>query len=131
MWLREDADAVINIRVSFDGTWQKRGFTSHYGIGVCIDLITGLVIDFKVLSSYCHACALKENARREKTSQRKSTTHGKKSTMTVQRTSLLPVKPWSRNQLSACGGDPKAGISCATLRCFLMETVLHLGRLLD
>ncbi len=66
MWLREDADAVINIRVSFDGTWQKRGFTSHYGIGVCIDLITGLVIDFEVLSSYCHACALKENARREK-----------------------------------------------------------------
>lgn len=33
--LREDADAVINM--SFDGTWQKRGFTSHYGIGVCID----------------------------------------------------------------------------------------------
>ena len=36
--LREDADAVINISVSFDGTWQKRGFTSHYGIGVCIDI---------------------------------------------------------------------------------------------
>lgn len=25
--LREDSDAVINISVSFDGTWQKRGFT--------------------------------------------------------------------------------------------------------
>ncbi|KAJ8389225.1 hypothetical protein AAFF_G00122450 [Aldrovandia affinis] len=32
--LREDPDAVINISVSFDGTWHKRGFTSHYGIGV-------------------------------------------------------------------------------------------------
>jgi len=39
--LREDPDAVIDISVSFDGTWQKRGFTSHYGIGVCIDLLTG------------------------------------------------------------------------------------------
>lgn len=63
--LREDADAVINISVSFDGTWQKRGFTSNFGIGVCIDIITGLVIDFEVLSSYCHACVLKDSARRD------------------------------------------------------------------
>ena len=64
--LREDADAVLIISVSFDGTWQKRGFSSHYGIGVCIDLLTGLVIDYEVLSSYCHACALKENAKQQK-----------------------------------------------------------------
>ncbi|XDV25679.1 hypothetical protein PO909_029555 [Leuciscus waleckii] len=63
--LREDADAVINIGVSFDGTWKKRGFTSHYGIGVCIDILTGLVIDFEVLSSYCHACVLKQSAKIE------------------------------------------------------------------
>ncbi|KAK1876707.1 Protein translocase subunit SecD [Dissostichus eleginoides] len=61
--LREDA--VINISVSFDGTWQKRGFTSHYGIGVCIDILTGLVIDYEILSSYCHAYALKGNAKQE------------------------------------------------------------------
>ncbi|KAK1885412.1 2-dehydro-3-deoxyphosphooctonate aldolase [Dissostichus eleginoides] len=63
--LKEDAEAVINISVSFDGTWQKRGFTSHYGIGVCIDILTGLVIDYEILSSYCHACALKGNAKQE------------------------------------------------------------------
>ncbi|KAL1276305.1 hypothetical protein QQF64_035928 [Cirrhinus molitorella] len=39
--LMEDEDAVINISVSFDGTWHKRGFTSNYGIGVCIDVLTG------------------------------------------------------------------------------------------
>lgn len=66
--LREDADDVINTSVSFDGTWQERGFTSHYGTGVCVcvDLITGLVIDSEVLSSHCHACAPKENASRER-----------------------------------------------------------------
>lgn len=63
--LMEDEDAVINISVSFDGTWHKRGFTSNYGISVCIDVLTGLVIDFEVLSSYCHACALKNSAKRE------------------------------------------------------------------
>ena len=63
--LREDADAVVNIGVSFDGTRQKRGFTSNSGIGICIDILTGLVIDFEVLSTYCHACVLKQGAKNE------------------------------------------------------------------
>ena len=28
-----------------------------YGIGCMVDIITGLVIDFVVLSMYCHGCA--------------------------------------------------------------------------
>lgn len=51
---------VIDITVSFDGTWMKRGYTSLYGVGICIDVLTGLVVDFAVLSKYCHACKLKE-----------------------------------------------------------------------
>ena len=53
---------VINISVSFDGTWQKRGFTSLYGVGICIDVLTGLVVDYHVMSKYCHACQLKQAA---------------------------------------------------------------------
>ena len=30
-----------------------------------VDLLTGLVIDYEVLSSYCHACALKQNAKQQ------------------------------------------------------------------
>ncbi|GFX87833.1 uncharacterized protein TNCV_4372981 [Trichonephila clavipes] len=37
---------VLDITVSFDGSWQKRGYKSLYGIGVVIDLLTGLVIDY-------------------------------------------------------------------------------------
>ena len=51
---------IIDIRVSFDGTWQKRGFTSLYGVGICIDVLTGYVVDYVVLSKYCHACKLQE-----------------------------------------------------------------------
>ena len=40
---------IIDIRVSFDGTWQKRGFTSLYGVGICIDVLTGYVVDYVVL----------------------------------------------------------------------------------
>lgn len=47
---------IIDIGVSFDGTWHKRGHSSLYGIGSVIDILTGLVIDFTVMSKYCHDC---------------------------------------------------------------------------
>jgi hypothetical protein len=48
--------SIIDIGVSYDGSWQKRGHTSLYAIGCVIDIITGLVIDFEVISKYCHDC---------------------------------------------------------------------------
>ena len=58
--IEQGGDPVVDIGVSFDGTWQKRGFTSLFGVGVCIDIMTGLVVDYEVLSKYCHACKLTE-----------------------------------------------------------------------
>lgn len=54
----EGSDEALDITVSYDGSWQKRGHTSHYGVGAVIDVLTGLVIDYEVLSTYCHACSL-------------------------------------------------------------------------
>ena len=51
-----DPDGVIPIIVSYDGTWHKRGHSSHYGVGVVIELHTGLVIDTYVVSNYCVKC---------------------------------------------------------------------------
>ncbi|KAJ4438160.1 hypothetical protein ANN_14099 [Periplaneta americana] len=50
-----DSD-VINIGVSYDGTWMKRGHTSKYGLGLVIDILTGLVLDFEIMSKYCSTC---------------------------------------------------------------------------
>ena len=52
---------VINIGVTYDGTWQKRGFSSLYGVGVCMDIITGLVIDHELMRKYCQPCKNKES----------------------------------------------------------------------
>lgn len=49
---------VIDVVVSYDGTWHKRGHTCLYGIGFAIDILTGLVIDFEILSKYCSKCIL-------------------------------------------------------------------------
>ena len=43
---------------SFDGTWQKRGFSSVNGVVTAI--ADGKCIDFKVLSKYCKGCAIWE-----------------------------------------------------------------------
>lgn len=62
--LREALDRgenpIMDISVSFDGTWQKRGFTSLYGVGISIDVLTGYVVDYVVLSKYCHTCKIQE-----------------------------------------------------------------------
>ena len=52
----DDHQSVLNIWVSFDGSWQKQGFNSHNGVGSIIDLPTGLPIYFEVLSNFCFKC---------------------------------------------------------------------------
>lgn len=48
-------DGIISIDVSFDGTLHKRGFTSHYGVGIVIDILTDMIY-YEVMSTYCHTC---------------------------------------------------------------------------
>ncbi|GFS48185.1 uncharacterized protein TNCV_2295971 [Trichonephila clavipes] len=49
---------IIDVSVTYDGTWQKRGHTSNLGLGIIIDIFSGLVLDFEVLSKYCHNCVV-------------------------------------------------------------------------
>lgn len=49
-------DDVLNISVSFDGTWLTRGHSSHVGVGCVVDLLTGLCIDAHVMCTYCQVC---------------------------------------------------------------------------
>lgn len=51
---------TIHIAVSHDGSWLKRGFSSKYWIGRVIEVITGLVTDYDVLSKYCRVCEKKK-----------------------------------------------------------------------
>ncbi|GFW50282.1 uncharacterized protein TNCV_4696982 [Trichonephila clavipes] len=44
---------VVDISVSFDGSWLTRGHTSLIGIVGVIDILTGYVIDFEVMCKEC------------------------------------------------------------------------------
>ena len=51
---------MLHIAVSYDGTWHKRGHSSLYGLGLVIDILTGLVVDYELLSRYCPVCSMKK-----------------------------------------------------------------------
>ncbi|GFV42047.1 uncharacterized protein TNCV_1569141 [Trichonephila clavipes] len=46
----------VDIGVSYDGSWLTRGHTSNTGIGCVIDLLTGFVIDYEVMSKRRGEC---------------------------------------------------------------------------
>lgn len=49
-----DSDEILDLAVSFDGTWSKRGHTANFGIGVLMSVDNGEV--FVVLSKICEIC---------------------------------------------------------------------------
>ena len=51
-----DDNGILDIDVSFDGSWLTRGYSSHVGVGAVIDAHTGFVIDFHVVCNYCVGC---------------------------------------------------------------------------
>ena len=54
-------DEPLDCIVSFDGTWARRGHTSHYGVQSVILKGTGCVLDMNVHSNYCQVCSEVEN----------------------------------------------------------------------
>ncbi|XP_064116259.1 uncharacterized protein LOC135222050 isoform X1 [Macrobrachium nipponense] len=58
---RVGEDGVVNIDVSYDGSWHKRGQTSRYFFGAVIEGHVGRVIDYITLCSECEPCTKKQN----------------------------------------------------------------------
>ena len=51
-----DGESIIDVAVTYDGTWSKRGFTANHGIGVVMSADTGEVLDMEILSRVCEIC---------------------------------------------------------------------------
>ncbi|XP_077257590.1 uncharacterized protein LOC143894826 [Temnothorax americanus] len=60
MSLEQEVENVTDLCVSGDGTWQKRGFSSLYGVCSLIGAHSKKVVDVNVKSSYCKQCEVWE-----------------------------------------------------------------------
>ena len=58
--LKGGDNSIIDIPVSCDGSWQRRGFASLNGSFTSISVDTGKIIDTEVMSRYCKGCKSKE-----------------------------------------------------------------------
>ena len=58
--LRAASDAIKDVEVSSDGTWQPRGYSSLNGVVTVISIKNGKVLDIEPMSRTCKACVLKE-----------------------------------------------------------------------
>ncbi|XP_041472696.1 uncharacterized protein LOC121421961 [Lytechinus variegatus] len=56
---------VVEVAVSFDGTWHRRGHRSNHGVASVISMDTGEVLDFEVLSKICKECEVRKDWDRE------------------------------------------------------------------
>lgn len=57
--LRTDrSEPIIDIGVSVDGTWQRRGFSSLNGVVAALSIDNGKVVDIEPMSRYCRECAI-------------------------------------------------------------------------
>ncbi|KAK6167991.1 hypothetical protein SNE40_021903 [Patella caerulea] len=50
--------AILDIAVSYDGSWQRRGHTSNHRVGFVIEALTGLILDYGIRSKYFTECEL-------------------------------------------------------------------------
>ena len=51
-----DPDDVVDVTVTCDGTWSRRGFVAAYGVVAVLSWETGQVLDVVVLSKSCKVC---------------------------------------------------------------------------
>ena len=58
----DEADGLLDIDVSYDGTWMTRGHRSHIEVSFVIECNTGFIVDFEVISNYCEVCTKKKNS---------------------------------------------------------------------
>ena len=49
-------DDVVDVTVTCDGTWSRRGFVANYGVIAVLSWETGQVLDVEVLSKSCKVC---------------------------------------------------------------------------
>ena len=57
---------VTDIAVSCDGTWQRRGHSSHNGIMNVISMNNGKIIDTEPFSKTCKSCNKMQNLKERK-----------------------------------------------------------------
>lgn len=73
-----NSESLVDICVSLDGTWKRRGHVSNYGLVFLIHVETGYCIDYELLSLHCEVCDMNRSQLTEKAFERWYKSHKNK-----------------------------------------------------
>lgn len=135
VWKAEmsQGEELLDVCVSYDGTWHKRSHTSHFGVGVAIELNSGLVLDFSVQSNYFQVCTQGKkpgSAGYEEWLEGhcldcQKNFQGSSNAMEVEAAAVIFGRSVERHGLQyttvLCDGDSKAFLKVASLRLYDKE----------
>ena len=54
--IKRSDDGVLDVDVSYDGSWLTRGHKSKMSAGFVVEADTGIILDHECLSKHCHKC---------------------------------------------------------------------------
>ena len=112
-----DEDEKLNIAVSFDGTWLTRGHKSLIGAAFVMDIYSGMVIDFEVLSNFCRACVMGKKKEKATFDEWFNTVHQESAKLTSKGYQGL----WRLKGQSECGKEAR-GKDIDMSHSLVMET---------
>lgn len=55
-------NAIADVAVSCDGSWQRQGFSSLNGFVSAISMDTGKILDIESMTRYCRSCQMQQTA---------------------------------------------------------------------
>ncbi|XP_069956744.1 uncharacterized protein [Cherax quadricarinatus] len=57
-----DVNGILDIDVTYNCIWHTKRHHSNIGVGIALDAVTKLVVDYEVLCNYCQMCAYMESS---------------------------------------------------------------------
>ena len=94
LWKDATLDEIVDIRVTYDGTWSRRGHQAKYGV-VVDSWENRLVLDTEVLSKFCYECHAKKNM---DTDLMSSLSGGRNTRVIAARTTMGHQGVWRRRE---------------------------------
>ena len=97
-------EACVDVGVSCDGSWHRRGFSSLVGTTAVISLETGQVLDYEILNKVCYEC---QHWKKVADSNAKKAAWAEKHTQVCLINYSRLLLEWKQLVLVECGSVPK------------------------
>lgn len=118
----ENDEACVDVGVSCDGSWHRRGFSSLVGTTAVISLETGQVLDYEILNKVCYEC---QHWKKVPDSNAKKAAWAEKHIQVCPSIIRGLLLEWKQLVLVKCGSIPKKRTNYGILLLLVIAIASH------